>query len=412
LIYVGGAAGTMIDDIPTDSAAAQASSFGALGLCAELLRAVQVAGFERPTGVQQAVIAAALAGRDVLARADTGSGKTAAFGLPLLQRLHADRPERSPRGNPVAVLVLAPTRELVQQIAEVLSDFARHLPTRTRIVAAHGGSSINPQMLALRGGVDLVVATPGRLLDLDRRGALEWSRLRALVLDEGDRLLGAEFRDELTEVLARLPAQRQNLLFSATFPPPLSELARTLLRDPLEVGFASPAPAQEAEPRIEQHAYVVDPERKAALLIELIQRRELQQVLVFVNMKKTADRLTTKLNDANIRAAVFHADKSQHARTQRLREFRAGKLRVLIATDLASRGIDIEALPTVINFELPRSPNDYLHRIGRTGRAGRPGLAISLLCADDEHHFRVIEKRMKQRLPREHVAGFEPRRST
>jgi len=401
----------MIDDIPADSAAAQASSFRALGLCAELLRAVQVAGFERPTPVQQAVIAAALAGRDVLARADTGSGKTAAFGLPLLQRLHADRPERSPRGNPVAVLVLAPTRELVQQIADVLSDFARHLPTRTRIVAAHGGSSINPQMLALRGGVDLVVATPGRLLDLDRRGALEWSRLRALVLDEGDRLLGAEFRDELTEVLSRLPARRQNLFFSATFPPPLSELARTLLRDPLEVGFASPAPpAQEAEPRIEQHAYVIEPERKGALLVELIQQRELQQVLVFVSMKKTADKLTTKLNQANIRAAVFHADKSQHERTQRLREFRAGKLRVLIATDLASRGIDIEDLPTVINFELPRSPNDYLHRIGRTGRAGRPGLAISLLTADDEHHFRVIEKRIKQRLPREHVAGFEPRR--
>jgi ATP-dependent RNA helicase RhlE len=408
LIYVDGAAGTMIDDIPTDSAAVQASSFAALGLCDELLRAVQVAGFERPTAVQQAVIAAALAGRDVLTRADTGSGKTAAFGLPLLQRLHADRLERSPRGNPVAVLVLAPTRELVQQIAHVLGDFARHLPTRTRIVAAHGGSSINPQMLALRGGVDLVVATPGRLLDLDRRGALEWSRLRALVLDEGDRLLGAEFRDELTEVLSRLPARRQNLLFSATFPPPLSELARTLLRDPLEVGFASSA--QEAERPIEQHAYVVDPERKGALLVELVQQRALQQVLVFVSMKKTADQLTTKLNQANIRAAVFHSDRSQHERTQRLREFRAGKLRVLIATDLAARGIDIEDLPTVINFELPRSPNDYLHRIGRTGRAGRPGLAISLLSEDDEHHFRVIEKRMKQRLPREHVAGFELRR--
>jgi ATP-dependent RNA helicase RhlE len=401
----------MTDDIPPDTAAAQASSFRALGLCAELLRAMQAAGFERPTAVQQAVIAAALAGRDVLARAATGSGKTAAFGLPLLQRLHADRPERSPRGNPVAVLVLAPTRELVQQIAEVLRDFARHLPTRTRIVAAHGGSSINPQMLALRGGVDFVVATPGRLLDLDRRGALEWSRLRALVLDEGDRLLGPEFRDELTEVLLRLPARRQNLLFSATFPPPLRELARTLLRDPLEVGLAGSAPpAQEGEPRIEQHAYVVDPERKGALLVELIQQRELQQVLVFVSMKKTADKLTTKLNQANIRAAVFHADKSQHERTQRLREFRAGKLRILIATDLAARGIDIEALPSVINFELPRSPNDYLHRIGRTGRAGRPGLAITLLSADDEHHFRVIEKRMKQRLPREHVAGFEPRR--
>jgi ATP-dependent RNA helicase RhlE len=403
----------MTDQIPAEAAATHEDPFLALGLCAELARAVQAAGFERPTAVQQAVIAAALAGRDVLARADTGSGKTAAFGLPLLQRLSDDPPERSARGNPVAVLVLAPTRELVQQTTEVLGAFARHLAIRLRIVAVHGGGSLNPQMMSLRGGADLVVATPGRLLDLQRRGALDWSRLRALVLDEGDRLLGAEFRDELESIVSRLPARRQNLLFSATFPPALSQLARTLLRDPLElsVELTSERPADDAgsEPQIEQHVYAVDAERKTAALIQLLKQRDLQRVLVFVSMKKTGDTLTVKLNQAGIRAAVFHAGKSQHERTARMREFRAGQLQILIATDLAARGIDIDDLPAVINFELPRSPNDYIHRIGRTGRAGRTGLAISLIGTQDEQHFRVIEKRIKQRLPREQLAGFEPR---
>jgi ATP-dependent RNA helicase RhlE len=399
-----------------DTPAEPDTSFAALGLCPELLSAVHAAGFERPTAVQQAVIAAALAGRDVLARADTGSGKTAAFGLPLLQRLRDSGPTRSPRGNPVAVLVLAPTRELVQQTTAVLTGFGRHLAAPIRIVAAHGGGSLNPQMMALRGGADIVVATPGRLLDLAERGALEWTKLRALVLDEADRLLGSEFRDELTAVLSRLPSRRQNLLLSATFPSDLSGLARELLRDPLVVGVERSASERSAqseddEPQIEQRVYAVDQERKGALLVELLQQLDHDRVLVFVSMKKTGDKLATKLSQASIRAAVFHADKGQREREQRLREFRAGKLRVLIATDLASRGIDIEELPAVINFELPRSPNDYIHRIGRTGRAGRSGVAISLITAQDEQHFRVIEKRIKQRLPREHFAGFEPRLS-
>ena len=408
----------MTDDAPSELDSVHQNPFGLLGLRAELQRAVALAGFERPTPVQQAVIAAVLAGRDVLARAETGSGKTAAFGLPLLQRLDEHTRARSERGNPVSMLVVAPTRELVLQTADVLSGFARPLRRRIKLVAAHGGGSVNPQMMALRGGADIVVATPGRLLDLHRRGAIEFATLQTLVLDEGDRLLGPEFMDELVQVVSRLPARRQNLLFSATFSPQVRDLARVLLRDPLEIGVAdepvaepgarsAPAPF---EPNIEQHVYEVAAVRKTALLIHLLRQRELGRVLVFVSARKTGDKLVVRLNQAEIQAAVFHADKSQHERTRRLEAFRAGNLRVLIATDLAARGIDVEELSAVINFELPRSPNDYIHRIGRTGRAGRTGLAISLICAEqEERHFRVIEKRIRRRLPRESVAGFEPR---
>jgi superfamily II DNA/RNA helicase len=316
------------------------------------------------------------------------------------------------------VLVVAPTRELVLQTADVLSGFARPLRRRIKIVAAYGGGSVNPQMMALRGGADIVVATPGRLLDLHRRGAVEFTTLQTLVLDEGDRLLGPEFMDELVQVVSRLPARRQNLLFSATFSPQVRDLARVLLRDPLEIGLADATATQPGEtsapappePSIEQHVYSVAPERKTALLIHLLRQRELGQALVFVSARKTGDKLVLKLNQAEIQAAVFHAEKSQYERIQRLEAFRTGKLRVLIATDLAARGIDIEELPAVINFELPRSPNDYIHRIGRTGRAGRTGLAISLISAEqEERHFRVIEKRIRRRLPRESVTGFEPR---
>jgi superfamily II DNA/RNA helicase len=392
------------------------NTFESLGLRSELLRAAQAAGYEAPTPVQAAVIAAVLADRDVLARSQTGSGKTAAFGLPILQRL-LDRP-RAPtaRGNHVAVLVLAPTRELVMQIAEVLSGLAQSLPsaTRIKIKAVYGGVKINPQMLALRGGVDVLVATPGRLLDLQRRGALELGRLRVLILDEADRMLSLGFRAELDELWTRLPARRQNLLFCATFPDSFGPWARALLNDPLEVDVERPTAvgagsASAAPPNaIEQHVYTVDHARKAALLIHLLARPELQQVLVFVSEKRSAETLAGKLARAQISASVFHADKSQAQRTAALASFRAGTLRVLIATDLAARGIDIDDLPAVINFELPRSPNDYVHRIGRTGRAGKAGLAISLICAAEAPHFRVIEKRMKQKLLREQVAGFEP----
>jgi ATP-dependent RNA helicase RhlE len=387
-------------------------SFEALGLRAELLRVVQRAGYARPTPVQAAVIAGVLAGKDVLARASTGTGKTAAFALPLLQGL-LERPRaRGAHGNRIAVLVLAPTRELALQTAEVFSDFARELPMRIKISAAYGGVSINPQMMELRGGADVLVATPGRLLDLQRQNAVVFEALRTLVLDEADRLLSVGFREEIAGVLALLPARRQTLLFSATFPEHTAQWCRTLLHDPLSVdvtqpvALASPTPVD--EPAIEQHVYTVDLERKSALLIQLLKARQLERVLVFVSMKKTANTLVQTLNREQLRASIFHADMSQRERIRTLREFGAGGLRVLIATDLAARGID--DLPVVINFELPRSPNDYLHRVGRTGRAGKAGLAMSLICEAEEQHFRVIEKRMKRRLPREQIAGFEPAR--
>ncbi|MEY4581160.1 MAG: hypothetical protein RL701_5863 [Pseudomonadota bacterium] len=386
--------------------------FATLGLRSELLASVQAAGFQTPTPIQTAVVAAVLSGRDVLARAATGSGKTAAFGLPLLQQLLDEPHARSARGNRVAVLILAPTRELVMQIGDVLTGFTRALDARIQVNAAYGGVAINPQMMALRGGVDILVATPGRLLDLQRQNAVELSSVRALVLDEADRMLGSEFHAELQEVLALLPARRQNLLFSATLPDDIAALTQTLLHDPLAVDLTQRGESvseSQSEPDIEQRVFSVDFERKIDLLIHLLAEPDLEQALVFISMKKTADTLVGKLNRAGVRAAVFHADKSQRERTRALSDFRSGNLRVLLATDLAARGLDIDDLPVVINFELPRSPNDYLHRIGRTGRAGKTGLAISLICAAEEQHFRVIEKRIKRRLEREQISGFEPR---
>jgi superfamily II DNA/RNA helicase len=373
------------------------SPFESLGLSAQLLRATERAGYREATPVQVATIPAVLAGRDVRARAETGSGKTAAFGLPLLQQLCAQPREHSARGNPVSALILAPTRELVIQIAEVLGDLARALQPRLKILSVYGGVSANPQMMALRGGAEILVATPGRLLDLHRHHAVELGALRVLVLDEADRMLSLGFSDEVSEVLALLPMQRQTMLFSATFPPELQPLVRALLRDPVEIELAPAA----TEVLIEQRVYAVAPERKSGLLVHLIEQLDLRQVLVFVSMKKTGDALATKLNRARLQSAVFHGDKSQYERQRVLDDFRSGRLRVLIATDLAGRGIDLEELPTVINFELPRSPNDYTHRIGRTGRAGKSGVAITLLCPADEQHFGVIEKRIKQRLKRE-----------
>jgi ATP-dependent RNA helicase RhlE len=377
--------------------------FEELGLGPELLDAVRREGYSAATAVQAAAIPAIIAGHDVKVRAETGSGKTLAYGLPLLQQL-IDRPrELLARSNPVAVLVLVPTRELAVQVAEVLAAMASSLRTRLKVLAAFGGVSINPQMLALRGGVDVLVATPGRLLDLQQQNALNLATLRALVLDEADRMLNLGFSEELTQILKLLPDKRQNLLLSATFPPSLAPIIRDLLCEPHEIDVTVTA-----TPRlIEQRVYTVSAKRKAALLVSIIKSRNLGQVLVFVSEKRSADVLVKRLNGENLNAAVFHSDKSQTERQRCLSEFRAGRLRVLIATDLAARGIDVEDLPTVINFELPRSPNDYTHRIGRTGRAGKPGLAISLICPDEYAHFRVIEKRIKQRLTREQMPGFE-----
>jgi ATP-dependent RNA helicase RhlE len=388
--------------IPRYTAAMSTGSFEALGLHAPLVRAVEAAGFAAPTPIQLAAIPAMLSGRDVLARAQTGSGKTAAFGLPLLQRF-AQRAEPPPRGNHALALVLVPTRELAMQISEVLSSFAHHLPARTRVLAVFGGVSINPQMMALRGGVEILIATPGRLLDLSRNNAVRLSETRVVVLDEADRMLSLGFADELAQVSALLPRERQTLLFSATFPSELAAVIQATLRDPIRIEL-------EAEPTlpIEEHVYAVDEPRKGALTVHLLKERKAQRALVFVSAKRSGDKLVEKLVRAGITAAVFHGDKSQAERTRCLADFRAGKLRVLVATDLAARGIDIDDLPFVINYELPRSPNDYVHRIGRTGRAGKAGVALTLICQAEQHHFGVIEKRIKRKLLRETVAGFEP----
>ena len=352
---------------------------------------------------QLAAIPAVLTGRDVLARAQTGSGKTAAFGLPLLQWLSEQPEDRDRRGNYATVLILAPTRELAVQISEALDAFARHLRVRTRVLAVFGGVSINPQMMALRGGVEILVATPGRLLDLTSQNAVRLSHTRVLVLDEADRMLSLGFADELAQIRALLPRERQSLLFSATFPSELREVIDAALRDPIEIELAA-----EPVPQIEEHVYAVDESKKSALAVHLLKELKAQRALVFVSQKRSGDKLVEKLIRAGITAAVFHGDRSQAERTRCLADFRQGKLRVLIATDLAARGIDIDDLPTVINYELPRSPNDYVHRIGRTGRAGKTGVALTLLCQAEQHHFGVIEKRIKRRLPRETVPGFEP----
>ncbi len=378
-------------------------SFDSLGLQPELVHAVGELGFEWATAVQAAAIPAVLAGRDVKAQAQTGAGKTLAFGLPLLQQLALAPRPRSPRGNPVAVLVLVPTRELALQVASVLHGLAGALASAPKVLAVHGGVKVNPQMMALRGGVDILVATPGRLLDLERQNAVELSTLRVIVLDEADRLLGLGFADELRQLRSLLPAERQNLLFSATFSPELEPLVQDFLHQPEAVGTDAATPPQ----LIEQHVYTVDQSRKRALLTHLITELELKQVLVFVGAKLAADRLARKLCAANINAASFHGGRSQAQRVHALEDFRSGQLPVLVATDLAARGIDIENLPVVVNYDLPRSPNDYTHRVGRTGRAGKRGLALSLICPDEYHHFYVIEKRIKRRFAREVVKGFE-----
>jgi len=378
------------------------SNFAQLGLCAELVSATALLGYTEPTPVQTAAIPTLLKGRDVLAGAETGSGKTAAFGLPLLQRLLTPAAAVHARtGNRIRALILAPTRELAGQIGEDLAAFARHLPARLKIVVAYGGVKINPQMMDLRGGADVLVATPGRLLDLYDQHAIALGHVEILVLDEADRLLSLGFSDELAEIQHLLPVKRQTMLFSATFPDEVRDLADFWQRNALAVDVTP-----RAEIAITQRVITVDQERKAALLIHLLKTSDWPQVLVFASAKNTCNRLLMKLGKAGIQVAVLHGDLSQGARNQALQEFKAGQLHVLVATDVAARGLDIKGLPCVINIELPRSPNDYVHRIGRTGRAGLTGEALSLICPDEYQHFGVIEKRMKMRLTREQIPGF------
>ena len=378
--------------------------FHTLGLSPDLVRAAGQLGFNMPTPIQARAIPVILRGFDLLASAQTGSGKTGAFGLPLLQRLQQG-PHHTPRR--VRALVLVPTRELAAQVGEVLRSLGGHLAQRPRIAVVFGGVSINPQMMSLRGGADIVVATPGRLLDLLQQNALNLSAVQALVLDEADRLLDLGFAEELQQVLARLPVQRQNLFFSATFPPEVQALATTLLRDPVRIEVAA-TPAN--EPAIAQRVIAIDAAKRTELLRHLLKENESAwpRVLVFVATKYAAEHVAWKLHKNGIFATPFHGDLSQGARTDVLAQFKNGQWDVVVTTDLAARGIDIAQLPVVINYDLPRSAVDYVHRIGRTGRAGEPGQALSFVSAATDAHMALIERRQGLSLPREVIAGFEP----
>ena len=376
-------------------------SFFSLGLAPSLLNAVTEIGYQEPTAIQRAAIPAILRGEDVLGAAQTGSGKTAAFALPLLQSLLNKRGgARQLHG-----LVLVPTRELAAQVGEAIRTLVSHLPTPYKVAVVFGGVSINPQMMALRGGADIVVATPGRLLDLVDHNAIKLSSAAVLVLDEADRLLDLGFSEELNRILELLPEQRQNLFFSATFPPAVQALADSMLHNPARIEVLSEPVSQ---PDIRQRAIKVDVPRRTMLLRHLIQEHQWRGVMVFVATQYASEHVAEKLRRNGIHAAAFHGELSQGARTQTLTDFRVGYLQVLVATDVAARGIDIARLPAVVNYDLPRSAVDYTHRIGRTGRAGESGTAISFVTAESEQHFRLIEKRNNVRLPREVIPGFEP----
>ena len=377
-------------------------TFAELKLSVALLRAIAEKGYESPTPIQVGAIPAILRGADVWASAQTGSGKTAAFALPLLQRLSAQ--QRQP-GRVVRVLVLVPTRELAAQIGESIRRYGRFLAQPIKTLVVYGGVSINPQMMALGGGADIIVATPGRLLDLVEQNAMSLEAVTTLVLDEADRLLALGFADELARIVSRLPTRRQTLLFSATFPTEVETLVKNLLREPVRVEVAA---APDTTPDIEQRAIEVDAPRRTQLLRHLIQTHGWSRVLVFVATKYATEHVADKLRRAGLTAAALHGELSQGARMQALADFKASNVQVLLATDVAARGLDIVDLPVVVNFDLPRSPTDYTHRIGRTGRAGERGVAVSFVSAESHAHFRLIEKRNKLSVAREQIEGFEP----
>ncbi len=375
-------------------------SFENLGLRAELLRAVGAQGYTQPTPIQAKAIPVILQGRDVLAGAQTGTGKTAAFTLPLLQLLNRNKRQ----GPQPRALVLTPTRELAAQVGESVTTYGKHLPLRSSVI--FGGVGINPQKDQLRRGVDILVATPGRLLDHVGQGTLDLSRIEILVLDEADRMLDMGFIHDIRKVLKLLPQKRQNLLFSATYSNEIRQLADGLLYRPELIEVAQ---RNSAVQTVSQSVHLVDREDKRKLLSHLIHAGGWHQVLVFTRTKHGANRLSEQLNRDGITSAAIHGNKSQTARTRALQEFKSNEVRVLVATDIAARGLDINRLPHVVNFELPNVPEDYVHRIGRTGRAGSNGAALSLVCAEEHKLLEDIQKVLKQRVPVAAVAGFEPR---
>jgi ATP-dependent RNA helicase RhlE len=368
-------------------------SFEQFPLHESLLRAVREAGYTIPTPIQQRAIPAALAGRDLLAAAQTGTGKTAAFALPLLQRLQAEN--AAPRGaRAPRALVLVPTRELAAQVAASFEELGRH--TQQRCVLVFGGVSPKPQIDALRRGVDIVIATPGRLLDHMQERVVDLSQIEVLVLDEADRMLDMGFIRPIRQIIKALPRQRQNLLFSATFSAEIRELASGLLHKPESIEVA---PRNAPIELVDHRVYHVDASNKQPLLSRLLAEGNVRQSLVFTRTKHGANRLAERLGKTGISVAAIHGNKSQGARTRALDDFKSGRIQVLVATDIAARGLDIEELPHVVNFELPHVPEDYVHRIGRTGRAGRTGVAVSLVSHDERDRLRAIEKMLGKPIP-------------
>ena len=376
-------------------------SFDSLGLAPELLRAVARQGYERPTPIQSQAIPVVLEGRDILAGAQTGTGKTAGFTLPLLHRLMAAGPQGGRRR--IRALILVPTRELAAQVAESVRTYGGDLPLRSAVI--FGGVGFQPQVQAVRRGVDIVIATPGRLLDHVGQGTIDLSTVEILVLDEADRMLDMGFIHDIRRLLAELPDRRQNLLFSATFAGAIKELAADLLDSPVHIEVARRNTAAES---VSQTVVPVDRERKRELLAYLIGSRRWRQVLVFTRTKHGANRLAEQLGKDGIPSTAIHGNKSQAQRTRALADFKRGKVKVLVATDIAARGLDIDQLPHVVNYELPHVPEDYVHRIGRTGRAGNEGEAISLVCIDERRLLGDIERLLKRKIPQEVVPDFEP----
>ncbi|MBD9482635.1 DEAD/DEAH box helicase [Pseudomonas sp. PDM14] len=376
-------------------------TFASLGLIDPLLRALDGLDYRTPTPVQAQAIPAVLKGRDVLAAAQTGTGKTAGFALPLLQKLTMEGSQVA--SNSVRALVLVPTRELAEQLQQSIQQYGQHLPLRS--YAVYGGVSINPQMMKLRKGIDLLVATPGRLLDLYRQNAVKFDQLQALVLDEADRMLDLGFSRELDELFTALPRRRQTLLFSATFSDAIRQMAKELLRDPLNIEVS---PRNAAATSVKQWLIPVDKKRKSELFLHLYRNKRWDQVLVFVKTRKGVDELEQALLAAGIAADSIHGDKPQPSRLRALQRFKAGEVRVLAATDVAARGLDIDDLPLVVNFDLPIVAEDYVHRIGRTGRAGATGQAVSLVCADEVQLLSAIEVLIRQSLARYEESDFIP----
>ncbi|HET9613490.1 MAG TPA: DEAD/DEAH box helicase [Candidatus Limnocylindrales bacterium] len=382
-------------------------TFDTLGLSADLLRTVEEEGYEQPTPVQAKAIPLVLEGRDVLAAAQTGTGKTAAFTLPILDRLrpHANT-SFSPARHPVRSLILVPTRELAMQVDASVRTYGRTVPLRSTVV--YGGVPMDPQIKALRDGVEILVATPGRLLDLVGQRVANLGQVEILVLDEADRMLDMGFLPDLQRIIELLPARRQNLMFSATFSDEIRRLSRTILRDAVEVEVAPRNTAAEA---VEQLVYPVDRDRKEELLAHLIRTNDWRQVLVFTRTKIGATRLASWLDRRGIDAVAIHSDRTQPERTRALEGFKNGDIRVLVATDVAARGLDIEDLPHVVNFELPWNPQDYIHRIGRTGRAGATGAAVSLVCIDEADLLRGVQRLLRRAIPWTVEDGFVPDRN-